>query len=99
MPIIVAWFGEMLLSTIGQLAISALVSLGIGIVGTKAVSGVLDSSGIKAMFDSAGAMSAYVGFTGVDQFITIILSAYAGRAITQAARVHFASKRSATSAG
>ena len=93
MPVLVAWIGEMLLSTVGQLVLSALVSVGIGFVASKATSGVIDTIGIKAMLGGAGPLLDYLGWLGVDQAITIVLSAWAGRKITDAARVHFVSKR------
>lgn len=95
MPVVVAWIGEMLLSVVGQMAISALVSVGIGFVGSKVFSGVIDATGINAMFTHAGPAIQYMGWMGVDQFITIVLSAWAGRRITDAARVHLAAKRKA----
>jgi hypothetical protein len=93
MPVLVAWIGEMLLSTVGQMALSALVSLGIGFAANKVASGVIDPIGIKSMLGSAGPLVDYIGWFGIDQAITIILSAWAGRKITDAARVHFVSKR------
>ncbi len=96
MPIVVAWIGEMLLSVVGQMALSALVAVGIGFVGSSAVSGLIDSTGIRSMLAQSGPMLDYIGWLGVDQSMTIILSAWAGRAIVDAARVHLASKRPAT---
>lgn len=84
----------MLLSVVGQLAFSALVSLGIGFVGSKIVSGVIDYTGAKQALLNAGPMVDYLGWFGVDTAMTIVLSAWAGRKITDAARVHLTSKRS-----
>lgn len=93
MPVVVAWIAEALLTTIGQLAISALVSLGIGFVGSKAFSGVIDATGIRSMLAGAGPLLDYFGWMGGDVAITIVLSAWAGRMVTSALRVHLASKR------
>lgn len=95
MPIFVAYIGEMLLSVVGQMFISSLVSLGIGFVASKVVSGVIDSSGIRTMLDAAGPLADYIGWFGIDVAITIVLSAWAGRKITDAATAHLVSKRSA----
>jgi hypothetical protein len=93
MPIIVSWLGGMLLSVVGQMAISALVSLGITAVASKVVPGLIDTIGIKQMLGAAGPLTDYLGWFGVDTAITIVLSAWAGRKITDAAALHFASKR------
>lgn len=95
MPVLVAWIGEMLLSVVGQLVISALVSLGIGFVASKAVSGVIDTIGIQQMLGSAGVLVDYLGWFGIDQAVTIVLSAWAGRKITDAATAHIVAKRRA----
>jgi len=93
MPIFIAWIGEMLLSVVGQMVISALVSVGIGFVASKAVSGVIDTIGISQMLGSAGPLVDYLGWFGVDQAVTIVLSAWAGRKITDAASAHIIAKR------
>lgn len=93
MPVLVAWIGEMLLSVAGQFVLSALVSLGIGFAASKVASGVIDPIGIKSMLGNAGPLVDYIGWFGIDKAITIILSAWAGRKITDAARVHLTSKR------
>lgn len=95
MPILVAWIGEMLLSTIGQLAISALVSLGIGFATSSAAGSFIGMDAIRSTLGQAGPIVDYLGWLGVDRAITIVLSAWAGRAVTSAARVHFVSKRAA----
>ncbi|MBT2119859.1 DUF2523 family protein [Dyella sp. LX-1] len=93
MPIFIAWIGEMLLSVVGQMVISALVSVGIGFAASKAVSGVIDTIGISQMLGSAGPLVDYLGWFGVDQAVTIVLSAWAGRKITDAATAHIVAKR------
>jgi len=93
MPVVVAWIGEMLLSVVGQLVLSALVSLGIGMVASKVGGGIIDATGIRAAMGNAGAvMMNYAGWFGIDTAITIVLSAWAGRKIVDAARVHFVTK-------
>jgi hypothetical protein len=94
MPIVIAWIGEMLLSVVGQCVLSALVSVGIGFVASKATSGLIDATGIKAALGAAGPLVDYIGWFGIDTAMTIVLSAWAGRKITDAARVHLTSKRS-----
>ena len=89
MPVVVAWIGSMLLSIVGQMVLSALVSVGIGLAVHHAASGLIDSTGIKAMMGSAGVMVDYAGWLGIDQSITIVLSAWAGRKIVDAAKVQF----------
>ena len=91
MPVFVAWIGEMLLSVVGQFALSALVSLGIGFLAQKAFSGIIDHTQIAQYLASSG-MGAWIGFFGVDKAITIYLSAWAGRRIVDSARVHLAMK-------
>lgn len=87
MPILVAWIGEMLLSVVGQMALSAFVAVGIGLVANAGFSGVIDSTGIQSMLGAAGPLLGWVGVLRVDQCITVILSAWAGRRITDAAKV------------
>jgi hypothetical protein len=98
MPVLVAWIGEMLLSVVGQLALSALVSVGIGISAEAVGSGLIDSSSIRTAFGGAGDLIPWIGFCGVDQAITIVLSALAGRAIVNSARAHFVRKGATPSA-
>ena len=95
MPVVIAWIGEMLLSVVGQLVFSALVSLGIAMVASSAASGLIDHTQIGAAFAASG-MTQWVGFFGVDKGMTIVLSAWAGRKITDAARVHFVSKKASS---
>lgn len=91
MPVFVSWIGEMLLSLVGQMALSALVSLGIGLAAQSLFSGVIDHSAIAAAFAASGAGQA-IGFFGLDKAMTIILSAWAGRRIVDAAKVHFVAR-------
>jgi len=93
MPVLVAWIGEMLLSVAGQLVFSVLVSLGIAIVANSAASGLIDHTQIGAAFAASG-MTQWIGFFGIDKGMTIVLSAWAGRRITDAARIHFTKKAS-----
>jgi len=87
MPIVIAWIGEMLLSVVGQLALSALISCGIGFAANAGVSGIIDSTSIRGMLGSAGPLLGWVGVFRLDQCMTIILSAWAGRKITDALKV------------
>ena len=95
MPIVIAWIGEMLLSVVGQLVLTAIVSLGIGFATSHLTSSVIPGEAqLRAAMGSSGVMVDYVGWFGIDQAITIILSAWAGRAVVGAARAHIVSKRS-----
>jgi hypothetical protein len=98
MPVVIAWLGEMLLSVIGQLAISALVSVGIGFASSSIASYVNLGGNIKTAMAGAGPLYAYIGFFRIDTAITIVLSAWAGRMITSAARVHFTANKTPTKA-
>jgi Protein of unknown function (DUF2523) len=98
MPVAIAWIGEMLLSVVGQMVLSALVSLGIGLAVNAGATGVIDSSELQSMLSNAGPLLNWVGFLGIDKAMTIILSAWAGREIVDSAKVHFVA-RSKTSPG
>lgn len=90
MPVILAWLGELVISSIGAWVLSALVSVGIGFVASKAASGLIDSSQIMAAMRESSSLWGWVGYLKIDQDITIILSAWAGRAITDGLRAHLA---------
>ena len=99
MPVFIAWIGEMLLSTVGQMALSALISLGIGFAASAVASGVIDHSGIQSAFSGAGALVGWIGVLRIDTSITVILSAWAGRKIVDAARVHITNMSKSSSSG
>lgn len=84
MPVVVAWIGEMLLTVVGRMAISALISVGVGFALHAVGHSVGEEPEIQAMLAQAGPLAAYVGWFGLDQAITIILSAWAGREATEA---------------
>lgn len=99
MPVVIAWIARMLLTVVGPMALSALVSLGIGFAASKVASGLIDYSGIANKWAAAGDLRAWVGALRIDTSVTVILSAWAGRKIVDAARVHLAqipSKSSST---
>jgi hypothetical protein len=91
MPVVIAWIGEMLLSVVGQMVLSAMVAVGVGLVASTAASGVIDSSSLQSYMGAAGPLLAWVGVLRIDQSITVILSAWAGRVIVDAARVRLTS--------
>ncbi|WP_266182155.1 DUF2523 family protein [Dyella humicola] len=93
MPVVVAWIGEMLLSVVGQMVLSALVSVGIGFAVNAGATGIIDSTGLQSMLGQAGPLLGWVGVLRIDQSMTVILSAWAGRAIVDAARVHMTSMK------
>lgn len=88
MPVVVAWIGEMLLTVVGQLVISALVSIGIGFAMHATGHAVASYGPIQNMLAQAGPLVGYIGFFGLDQAMTVILSAWAGREITEAAKAY-----------
>lgn len=90
MPVVIAWIGEMLLSVVGQMVLSALVSVGIGFAVSAGATGIIDSSGLQSMMGQAGPLLGWVGVFRIDQAMTVILSAWAGRRIVDAARAHLA---------
>ena len=99
MPVLVAWIGEMLLSVVGQMALSALVSIGIGFAVSAGFSGVIDATGIQQEWAGAGPLLNWVGFFGIDKAMTIVLSAWAGRRIIDAAKVRLVSNKAGSSGG
>ena len=90
MPIVLAWLGELVVSSVGAWALSALVGVGVGFVASKAASGLIDSSSIMTAFRSSSALFAWVTYTKLDVDITIVLSAWAGRAVTDSVKAHLA---------
>ena len=90
MPIVVAWIGEMLISVVGQMVLSALLAVGIGFATHAAVGGLIDSSGIFNKWKVSAEMWNWVGYLRIDQDVTIMLSAWAGRALTDSAKVALA---------
>jgi hypothetical protein len=93
MPVLVVWLAEMLMSVIGQLALSAIAAVGIGFA-TRAVGGAVDFGGhIRTVLGQAGPLYDYVIFLGMDQAITIVLSAWAGRKVTDAAKAYFVANK------
>lgn len=95
MPILVLWIGQMLLSVIGSMALSAIASIGIGFA-ANALGGAVDFGGhIRSVLGQAGPLYDYVIYLGLDQAITIVLSAWAGRKVTDSARAYMVANRSA----
>lgn len=89
MPALVAWIGEMLLSVVGRLAVTALLSVGIGLATHAVVKAANFGPRIQALLGNAGVLVDWVGFFGLDQAITIILSALAARAAVSASKAYF----------
>lgn len=87
MPVVVAWIGEMIASSIGQWILSALLSIGIGFVSSKVATGVIDTSSYMQMLESSGLWN-WISYLRLDKDITIIASAWAGRAITDSFKAH-----------
>lgn len=94
MPILVAWIGEMLLSTIGQMVLSGLVAAGIGFASHSAVSAVIPGMDeMQAMLGQAGPLLPWIGYFGIDKAMTVVMSAWAGRKIVDAAHVSLVARR------
>jgi hypothetical protein len=88
MPAIVAWLGWLIASSIGSWAISVLLALGIGFTANAVGAGIIDHTAIFSAFQSSSALWSWVGYLQLDRDITIILSAWAGRTITDHVKVH-----------
>lgn len=88
MPVVVAWIGEMLLSVVGRMVISGLVSAGIGFAVHSVFHAVGEAPQIQAMLAQAGPLADYVSWFGLDTAMTIILSAWAGREVADAAKAY-----------
>jgi hypothetical protein len=88
MPVLLAWLGELVVSSVGAWALSALVGLGVGFVASTVASGLIDSSQIMTALRSSSVMWGWVGYLKIDTDITIILSAWAGRAVTNSVQAH-----------
>lgn len=88
MPVVIAWLGTLVASTIGQWALSALVGVGVGLV-TMKVAIEPGEALIRSYFAQSGPMLAYIGWFGVDQAVTIIVSAWIGRVAVGSARAYF----------
>jgi len=88
MPVILAWLGELIVSSIGAWCISALVSLGVGFAAHAVASGVIDSSSIMTNLRSTSSLWAWVSYLKLDVDITVILSAWAGRSITDSVKAN-----------
>lgn len=95
MPALVAWIGTMLLSVAGQIVFRILLTLGIGLATNQAAASLGLGERIQTVLGQAGPLYDYVGFFGLDVAITIVLSAWAGRMLTDAAKVYFVRKGAA----
>lgn len=90
MPVILVWLGDLVVTQIGFWCVSAMLSLGIGIAAAKVMPGVIDHTGIFSAMQSSQVLWNWVGYLNIDTDITIILSAWAGRAITDSLKLHLA---------
>lgn len=90
MPVVIAWIGEMLLTVVGQMAIRALIALGVGFAVHAGFSGVIGTSAIQSYLGAAGQLTPWIGFLCLDKVITIILSAWAGRMLADSLKVSLA---------
>jgi hypothetical protein len=97
MPVLIAWIGEMLLTLVGQMALRMLIAVGVGFLARTAATGVISTSTMQSYFAGAGPLLNWMGFFGIDTSITIILSAWAGRAITDAMKAVLVQNTSSSS--
>lgn len=86
-----AALAAMLASIIGELAIRAVLALGIGFATYKTVVEPVRGL-ISTRLHSAGVLADYVGWLGIDVAITIVLSAVIARAATNALKAHIVKK-------
>jgi hypothetical protein len=88
MPVLLVWLGSLIATSIGSWAISALLALGIGFAAQSVGAGIIDHTAIFSAFQSSSVLWNWVGYLQLDRDITIVLSAWAGRAITDHVKVH-----------
>jgi hypothetical protein len=92
MPAFAVWFVWLLATSVGSIIISAFLSLGIGLMAGSLVEVTGLSSQIHSMMGAAGPFYDYFVFFGGDTVITIILSAWAGRALKDSLKMHLVKK-------
>ncbi|HEV7121837.1 MAG TPA: hypothetical protein VGN24_00230 [Rhodanobacter sp.] len=88
MPAILLWLGSLIATSIGSWCVSALLSLGIGFAADKAGVAIIDHTAIFSAMQSSAVLWNWVGYLHMDTDITIILSAWAGRTLTDNLKVH-----------
>lgn len=93
MPVLVAWIGSMLLTAIGEMAIRALIGVGVGLATTKLVIDPMRDR-IAAQLAQSGDMVDWIGFLGIDTAITIVISAWIGRSAVSASKAYFTKRAS-----
>jgi Protein of unknown function (DUF2523). len=91
MPVLVAWLGELVATSIGAWCLQALIGVGVGLatynLGIKPA-----EQFIANQFAQAGDLVNYIGWLGIDEAVTIVMSALIGRAALGALRVHLVKK-------
>jgi len=95
MPVILVWLGSLLATMAGELAVRALVGTGVGLATYAGTTLALDAakSTIAGRFNALGVLAGYVGFLRIDQAITIIFSAWAGRTAVSAGKAFLVKRR------
>lgn len=91
MPVILAWLGELIASSIGAWCLQALIGIGVGLV-TYHVAIEPTEALIRNSFSNGGDLVNYIGWLGIDEAVTIVMSALAGRAALGALRAHLVKK-------
>jgi hypothetical protein len=95
MPVIVAWLVGALVTAAGEMAIRALIGLGVGFATYTASSLALAGAraAIGGQFAHAGPLAAWAGYLKIDVAITIVLSAWVGRMAVTAGKAFLIKKR------
>ena len=88
MPAILVWLGSLIVTNIGYWVVSLLLSLGVGLAAHAVAPGIISAVPIFAKFQASSVMWNWVGYLNIDTDITIILSAWAGRTLTDSMKVH-----------
>lgn len=91
MPALLVWLGELIATSVGAWCVQALIGIGVGLVTYKVGVQPVEAM-IRSQLAAAGTMLDYVGWLGIDQGITIVLSALAGRAALRSMKVRLVKK-------
>lgn len=92
MPVLLVWLGEMLMTTVGALALQMLVGVGVGLATYKLAVKPAESMIASYLSGGGDVLVNYVGWLGIDQAITIVFSALIGRTAIGAAKAFIVKK-------
>lgn len=93
MPAVLVWLGSLLATVAGELAVRALIGVGIGFA-TYTVAIDPAKAWITNTLNGAGPLVGYIGWFGLDKAMTIVLSAWAGRIATDSAKAYLVKRKS-----